>query len=162
MRTKTVTRTKFVKPWDLHRLSLIESFVLQVVLPFFASATKFIHAIWRLWWLWAIFTGRNRPRIGDGFLNCLSCHLSIVSDPPSMVIKGNGESGFDSQGTICKTATTLKKGGKCANCLPQARGDCDKKYQCGTPLSGFVIDASGFHIPSRGWNGQQVWCQQVQ
>lgn len=34
--------------------------------------------------------------VGDGFIECLPYQLSMVGDMPTMVLTGNGESGFDS------------------------------------------------------------------
>ena len=42
------------------------------------------------------FTDRSRPCVGDGSFKCLPYQLSMVGDLPTMVITGNGESGFDS------------------------------------------------------------------
>ena len=36
------------------------------------------------------------PRAGDVSFECLPYQLSMVSDMPTMVVTGNGESGFDS------------------------------------------------------------------
>jgi hypothetical protein len=36
------------------------------------------------------------PRAGDVSFKCLPYQLSMVSDLPTMVVTGNGESGFDS------------------------------------------------------------------
>ena len=36
------------------------------------------------------------PRAGDVSFKCLPYQLSMVSDMPTMVVTGNGESGFDS------------------------------------------------------------------
>ena len=37
-----------------------------------------------------------RPRAGDVSFKCLPYQLSMVRDMPTMVVTGNGESGFDS------------------------------------------------------------------
>lgn len=37
-----------------------------------------------------------RPRVGDVSFKCVPYQLSMVSDMPTMVVTGNGESGFDS------------------------------------------------------------------
>ena len=37
-----------------------------------------------------------RPRGGDVSFKCVPYQLSMVSDMPTMVVTGNGESGFDS------------------------------------------------------------------
>ena len=37
-----------------------------------------------------------RPRAGDVSFKCLPYQLSMVGDMPTMVVTGNGESGFDS------------------------------------------------------------------
>ena len=42
------------------------------------------------------FTDRSRPCVGDVSFKCLPYQLSMVRDLPTMVITGNGESGFDS------------------------------------------------------------------
>ncbi|GAA54250.1 tumor differentially expressed protein [Clonorchis sinensis] len=42
------------------------------------------------------FTDRSRPCVGDGSFKCLPYQFSMVGDLPTMVITGNGESGFDS------------------------------------------------------------------
>ena len=41
-------------------------------------------------------TDRSRPCVGDGSFKWLPYQLSMVGDLPTMVITGNGESGFDS------------------------------------------------------------------
>ena len=42
------------------------------------------------------FSDRSRPCVGDGSFKCLPYQFSMVGDLPTMVITGNGESGFDS------------------------------------------------------------------
>lgn len=37
-----------------------------------------------------------RPRAGDASFKCLPYQLSMVGSAPTMVVTGNGESGFDS------------------------------------------------------------------
>lgn len=37
-----------------------------------------------------------RPCAGDGSFKCVPYQLSMVRDMPTMVVTGNGESGFDS------------------------------------------------------------------
>ena len=37
-----------------------------------------------------------RPRAGDKSFKCLPYQLTMVRDMPTMVVTGNGESGFDS------------------------------------------------------------------
>ena len=58
----------------------------------------------------------------------------------TMVITGNGESGFDSGEGALEMATTSKEGSRRANYPLSARGGSDEKYQCGT------------HMRPRNWN----------
>jgi hypothetical protein len=57
----------------------------------------------------------------------------MVGSLPTMVITGNGESGFDSGEGALETATTSKEGSRRANypLTAHSRGS-DDKYQCRT------------------------------
>ena len=67
------------------------------------------------------------PRAGDVSFKCLPYQLSMVSDLPTMVVTGNGESGFDSGEGALKTATTSKEGSRHANYpMTEGRGSDEK------------------------------------
>jgi hypothetical protein len=42
------------------------------------------------------YGGSHSPRTGDASFKCLPYQLSMVGYAPTMVVTGNGESGFDS------------------------------------------------------------------
>ena len=67
------------------------------------------------------------PRAGDVSFKCLPYQLSMVDDLSTMVVTGNGESGFDSGEGALKTATTSKEGSRHANYpLIEDRGSDEK------------------------------------
>ena len=64
---------------------------------------------------------------GDASFKCLPYQLSMVGSAPTMVVTGNGESGFDSGEGAWETATTSKEGSRRANYPLPARGGSDEK-----------------------------------
>ena len=68
-----------------------------------------------------------RPRAGDVSFKCLPYQLSMVSAMLTMVVTGNGESGFDSGEGALKTATTSKEGSRHANYPMNAVRGSDEK-----------------------------------
>ena len=67
------------------------------------------------------------PRAGDVSFKCLPYQLTLVGYLPTMVITGNGESGFDSGEGALKTATTSKEGSRHANYpMVEDRGSDEK------------------------------------
>jgi hypothetical protein len=81
-----------------------------------------------LWWLW-ITEQITWSRTGDVSFKCLPYQLSMVVYVPTMVVTGNGESGFDSGEGAWETATTSKEGSRRANYPFSVRGGSDEKYQ---------------------------------
>ena len=67
------------------------------------------------------------PRAGDVSFKCLPYQLSMVRAMPTMVVTGNGESGFDSGEGAWETATTSKEGSRRANYPLLTRGGSDEK-----------------------------------
>ena len=67
------------------------------------------------------------PCAGDVSFKCLPYQLSMVRAMPTMVITGNGESGFDSGEGAWETATTSKEGSRRATYPLPARGGSDEK-----------------------------------
>ena len=68
-----------------------------------------------------------RPRAGDVSFKCLPYQVSKVRDMPTLLVTGNGESGFDSGEGALETATTSKEGSRRANYPLLARGGSDEK-----------------------------------
>ena len=67
------------------------------------------------------------PRVGDESFKWLTYQLSMVGNTPTMVITGNGESGFDSGEGALEMATTSKEGSRRANYPIPTRGGSDEK-----------------------------------
>ena len=67
------------------------------------------------------------PRAGDESYKCLPYQLSMVDYVSTMVVTGNGESGFDSGEGALELATTSKEGSRRANYPIPARGGSDEK-----------------------------------
>jgi len=67
------------------------------------------------------------PCAGDVSFKCLPYQLSKVAAMTTLVVTGNGESGFDSGEGACETATTSKEGSRRANYPLLARGGSDEK-----------------------------------
>ncbi len=67
------------------------------------------------------------PCASDVSFKCLPYQLSMVGDMPTMVMTGNGESGFDSGEGALEMATTSKEGSRRANYPLSARGGSDEK-----------------------------------
>lgn len=78
------------------------------------------------WWLWITLL-IAWSRTGDVSFKCLPYQLSMVGYAPTMVVTGNGESGFDSGEGAWETATTSKEGSRRANYPLPARGGSDEK-----------------------------------
>ena len=79
------------------------------------------------WWLWITFWWSHGPGTGDKSFKCLPYQLSMVVSAPTMVVTGDGESGFDSGEGAWETATTSKEGSRRANYPLPARGGSDEK-----------------------------------
>ena len=67
------------------------------------------------------------PRAGDVSFKCLPYQVSKVRDMPTLLVTGNGESGFDSGEGALETATTSKEGSRRANYPILTQGGSDNK-----------------------------------
>ena len=84
---------------------------------------------------WADRTGLST---GDISFKCLPYQLSMVVYMPTMVVTGNGKSGFDSGEGAWEMATTSKEGSRRVTYPLSDRGGSDEKYRAG----GFILPAS--------------------
>ena len=74
-----------------------------------------------------LFSWAHGLSTGAISFKCLPYQLSMVDYAPTMVVTGNGESGFDSGEGAWEMATTSKEGSRHANYPLPARGGSDEK-----------------------------------
>ena len=125
-------------PWILPTLTWITVVILELIheprAPTSDGRGAFIRTkpIGRLvrplpWWLWITFGWSHGPGTGDASFKCLPYQLSMVGSAPTMVVTGDGESGFDPGEGAWETATTSKEGSRRANYPILTQGGSDNK-----------------------------------